>query len=279
MSKESETGDRFLQKDHPRFLSLNIRHNITKGFEDDVVAKAGLIAHGRGEAFDYIVGERTNQPAKEAIIAAAAALLLAEHPVISVNGNVAALVPNELVELSKVAKASLEVNLFYHTEKRLTAIKNYLIAAGAKEILGLNMEVQVSIPELSSLRRHVDPKGIYIADLVLIPLEDGDRTEALKKFGKKVIAIDLNPLSRTAQWADITIVDNIIRCMPLLIQEVKNLSEKDSETLQQIVNSFNNKENLGKMIEFMGEYLSSLAEKGIYIPEAAQVFAEMKEDV
>ena len=92
------------------------------------------------------------------------------------------------------------------------------------------------------------------------------------------IAIDLNPLSRTAQWADITIVDNIIRCMPLLIEEAKNLSGSDPQNLQKIVDSFNNKENLRKMIEIMGEYLRELAVKGIYIPEAAKVFAEMKED-
>ena len=279
MSKEKETGSRFLPKDHPRYVSLDIRHRITKGFDDNVVAKAGLIAHGRGEAFDYVVGEQTNQPAKEAIKTAAAALLLAKHPVISVNGNVAALVPKDLVALAEVAKAKLEINLFYHTEERLSAIKKYLLAAGAKEILGLQMENQVSIPELSSLRRHVDPEGIYIADLVVVPLEDGDRTEALKKFQKKVIAIDLNPLSRTAQWADITIVDNLIRCMPLLTEEVKNLSGTDSQILQKIVDAFNNRENLGKMIEIMGEYLRDLAAKGIYIPEAAKVFAEMKEDV
>ncbi len=279
MSKKNEPEDMFLPKDHPRYVSLNIRHNITKGFEDKVVAKAGLIAHGRGESFDYLVGEQTNEPARKAIKAAAAAILLAKHPVISVNGNVAALVRNEIVELSKESKAFLEINLFYHTEERLNAIKSYLEKAGAQEILGLNTQEQVSIPELSSLRRYVDPKGIFIADLVVVPLEDGDRTEALKKMGKKVIAIDLNPLSRTAQWADITIVDNIIRCVPLLIQEVKNLIGKDPETLQKMGNSFDNKENLSKMIGIMGKYLHDLAEKGIYIPEAAMVFTEMKEDI
>jgi 4-phosphopantoate--beta-alanine ligase len=142
----------------------------------------------------------------------------------------------------------------------------------------LNPDEQVSIPELSSLRRHVDPKGIYIADLVLVPLEDGDRTEALKKFGKKVIAIDLNPLSRTAQWADITIVDNIIRCVPLLVQEVRDLRGMDPEKLQEIVNNFNNKESLGKIIKGIADYLSDLAKKGIFIPEAASIFAEMEED-
>ncbi|HUY00603.1 MAG TPA: 4-phosphopantoate--beta-alanine ligase [Candidatus Deferrimicrobium sp.] len=278
MTGKAKIENGFLPEDHPRYVSLKIRHDIIKGFEDNVVAKAGLIAHGRGEAFDYFVGEQTSQPAKEAIRAAAASLLLANHPVISVNGNVAALVARELVDLSRLTNAVLEVNLFYHTEARVIAIKNYLIGAGAKEILGLNPDDQISIPELSSLRRHVDPKGIYIADLVLVPLEDGDRTEALKKFGKKVIAIDLNPLSRTAQWADITIVDNIIRCIPLLIQEVSSLKGKSIEKLKEIVNKFNNKENLGKMIKVIADFLNNLAKKGIFIPEAASIFAEMKED-
>ena len=278
MAKKSTNG--FLPEDHPRYQSLKIRHDIVKGFEDGVVAKAGLIAHGRGEAFDYIIGERTNPPAKDAITVAAAAILLAESPVISVNGNIAALVPKELVELSQITKAHLEINLFYHAKERVAAIVSYLVAAGARaqEILGTKLEEQVSIPELSSMRRHVDPKGIYVADLVIVPLEDGDRTEALKKFGKKVIAIDLNPLSRTAQWADITIVDNIIRCLPLLVDEVKRLSGQKREKLENIVNSFNNKDNLSKMIDVIGDYLRSLAEKGIYIPEAAAIFAEMKED-
>jgi len=275
--KAKKGTEEVLPEDHPRYLSLKIRHNITKGFEDKVVAKAGLIAHGRGEAFDYIIGECTNPPAKEAISAAAAALLLAKYPVISVNGNVAALLPEDLVKLSKVAKAPLEVNLFYHSKERVTAIKKYLTQAGAQEILGLKLKEQVSIPELSSMRRHVDPKGIYSADVVLVPLEDGDRTQALKKLGKKVIAIDLNPLSRTAQWADITIVDNVVRCLPLLIQEVERLRGKDSE-LKEILKSFSNKKNLGEMIEVMGNYLCNLAEKGIYIPEAAAIFAEMQED-
>ena len=65
------------------------------------------------------------------------------------------------------------------------------------------------------------------ADVVFVPLEDGDRCLALKKMGKKVITIDLNPLSRTSKTANITIVDNIIRALPLLIKstrKIKNFS-------------------------------------------------------
>src|SRR2546426_3742263 len=41
--------------------------------------------------------------------------------------------------------------------------------------------------------------GIYGADAVLVPLEDGDRTEALVRMKKVVVTVDLNPLSRTSR--------------------------------------------------------------------------------
>lgn len=89
-----------LPKDHPRYESLKYRHRIIEGMNNLIVAEAGLIAHGRGECFDYILGERTTEAAEKAIRAAVAALILAEHPVISINGNVAALCPDEVVNLS-----------------------------------------------------------------------------------------------------------------------------------------------------------------------------------
>ncbi len=57
-----------LPKDHPRYQSLKYRHKIIEGMKDLVVAEAGLIAHGRGECFDYILGENTNDIAKKATI-------------------------------------------------------------------------------------------------------------------------------------------------------------------------------------------------------------------
>ena len=101
---EKEKNNHTLPKDHPRYQSLKYRHKIIEGMKSLVVAEAGLIAHGRGECFDYILGEKTNKTAKKAIEAAVAALILAKSPVISVNGNVAALVPNQLAELSKIAQ-------------------------------------------------------------------------------------------------------------------------------------------------------------------------------
>lgn len=252
--------------DHPRAESLRIRHKIIHGMERNVVAKAGLIAHGRGEAFDYLLGEETTPPAWKAIKAAAAALLLSEYPVISVNGNSAALTPKEIVELSEVSGAKIEVNIFYRSPERLEAIKKVLEEAGAKEVLGVGETADGEIPEISSVRRVVDRRGILIADTVLVPIEDGDRTQALRKIGKTVIAIDLNPLSRTAQLANITIVDNHIRCMPLLVEEVKRLKGLPKKELKKILEDYDNKKILGEVIKLIRDRLTEIAKKGMNIP-------------
>ncbi len=204
-----------IPRSHPRYWSLYYRERIIEGMEMGMTAKAGLIAHGRGEAFDYLIGERTIEPAERAMRAAVAKFLLAEHPpVISVNGNVAALVPKETVELAKALDARLEVNLFYRTEERVRAIAEELRKyGGADELLGLNPTKR--IPGLEHERGgRVDENGIWKADVVLVPLEDGDRTEALVRMGKFVVTVDLNPLSRSARMADVTIVDNVVRAYP-----------------------------------------------------------------
>jgi 4-phosphopantoate--beta-alanine ligase len=241
--------------DHPRRASLETREAIIEGHEKQIVATAGLLAHGRGEAFDYILGERTPAFSERAARAAVAAILLAKHPVISVNGNVCSLVPEGLVELSELTGAPLEINLFYYRKEREEAILSALTAAGAKEVLGTHDRPSATIPELSSNRRRVDPDGIGSADLVLVPLEDGDRTEALKKIGKFVVTVDLNPMSRTAIYADITIVDNIIRAIPLMIQTAHELRDKPASELQKIRDGFDNDANLREAIGHMVEYL------------------------
>jgi 4-phosphopantoate--beta-alanine ligase len=79
---------------------------------------------------------------------------------------------------------------------------------------------------------------------VLVPLEDGDRAEALVNMGKTVITIDLNPLSRTAKVAHLTIVDNIIRAIPEMIVAAKQLKGKNASVMKNIVEQFDNKVNL-----------------------------------
>lgn len=242
-------------RDHPRYHSLMQREKLARGYEQGITVIEGLIAHGRGEAFDYLIGEATAEPAKRAIRAAAATLLLASMPVISVNGNTAALCPAQLVHLARVANAKLEVNLFYRSRERARRIAAVLKQAGAEEVLGVEPEAE--IPNLSSERRLVAKRGIYSADVVLLAIEDGDRTEALVEMGKKVIAIDLNPLSRTARRANITIVDEVTRALPLLTQEVEKLRGLSKAQLEELA-SFDNRANLKAMLRHITQRLSEL---------------------
>ena len=230
-------------KDHPRYKSLLAREKLVDASE--FVAKQGLIAHGRGEAFDYLLGEQTCLPALSAIKAAASALIEAKNPVISVNGNVVALAAREVARLSAISGAKVEVNLFHRTPERVAGLTKMMKKVGI-DALGANADDK--IPGLSSERAKCCSEGIGSADVILVPLEDGDRCEALVKMGKKVITIDLNPLSRTAQTAHITIVDELTRCLPLLSDFVKEKNGLDS---------FNNKQCLTDVLNYMAERISS----------------------
>ncbi len=243
-----------IPRSHPRAASLHIRERLVRGYRDGLVVEEGLLAHGRGEMFDYLIGEKTSKTSHDAIKAAARMLLLAKRPVISVNGNLAALCPKEIVLLAKVAVAQIEVNLFYASKKRKKVIANILKKNGAKEVLGLDTKFSQKIPNLDSARRVVDERGIFIADVVLVPLEDGDRTIALKKFGKKVITFDLNPMSRTAQTADITIVDNVTRGMQILIESCRKM--KKSHLSKKF--KFDNKKNLDQSISIIKNNLGRM---------------------
>ena len=230
-------------KDHPRYKSLLARERLVDA--SDIVAKQGLIAHGRGEAFDYLLGEQTCLPALSAIKAAASTLIKAKNPVISVNGNVVALAAREVARLSKVSRAKVEINLFHRTPERIAGLTKIMEKVGI-DALGENANDK--IPGLSSERAKCCSDGIGSADVVLVPLEDGDRCEALVKMGKKVITIDLNPLSRTAQTAHITIVDELTRCLPLLSDFIK---EKKG------LKSFDNKECLRNVLNYISDRLKS----------------------
>lgn len=250
-------------KSHPRYWSLYYRHRLEEAMEKGILARAGMIAHGRGEAFDYLIGEKTVKPAEEAMKAAVAKFLLAKHPVVSVNGNVAALVPEETIKLAKALNARLEINLFYRTEERVRAIAEELRKYDQDiELLGINPTRR--IPNLESERGKVDEEGIWKADVVLVPLEDGDRTEALVAMGKFVVTVDLNPLSRSARMADITIVDNIIRAYPRMIQLAEEMKKLPRGDLERIVESYDNGKILSSVLIHMRDRLTKLAEGGIW---------------
>ncbi|WP_254838829.1 4-phosphopantoate--beta-alanine ligase [Natronomonas marina] len=221
---------------HPRYESLLLRHRIEEGVEAGITSKQGLIAQGRGEAYDYLLGERTIPSADAAERAAAAHLLRADHPVLSVNGNVAALAPEETVELAAATGAALEVNLFNRTEARMERIADHLREHGAEEVLGLAADGR--IPGLDHERAKVDADGIGSADVVLVPLEDGDRAEALAEMDTTEIVIDLNPLSRSARTATVPVVDNLIRALPNMTEHARSLAGADEAELDAVVEAF-----------------------------------------
>lgn len=247
-----------IPKSHPRYVSLMTRELIVEGVRKGITSIQGLIAQGRGEAFDYLIGEKTTQSTLRAEKVAAAKLLLARKPVISVNGNVAALVPSELIRLSELVNAPLEVNLFHRTEERVNNIIVHLRSLGAKNLV---IKSDALIPGLEHGRAKVDSNGIFVADVVLVPLEDGDRCKALTDMGKTVIAIDLNPLSRTAQCASITIVDNIIRAVPNISKFAVELKVLEQEELLEIIREYDNRETLSLAIEEINRNLNSFTDK------------------
>ena len=220
---------------HPRYESLLTRHRIEAGVDMGITSRQGLIAQGRGEAYDYLLGEETIDSADRAERAGAAYLLSADHAVISVNGNAAALVPGELVELSEATGADLEVNLFNRTEERIERIADHLREHGASEVKGLTADGR--IPGLDHERAKVDADGIGDADVVLVPLEDGDRAEALGEMGKTELVVDLNPLSRSAQVATVPIVDNIVRAIPNITGHARDLRD-DPDAQREAIERF-----------------------------------------
>jgi len=245
-----------IPKSHPRYTSLMTREKISKSMKDGIVHETGLIAHGRGEAFDYLIGEVTIPPAENAEKVAAASLLLAKNPVISLNGNVVALVAKECISLAKAIPAKLEVNLFHRSNVRIKKIFNELEKQGAKDIHGIKSDA--CIPGLNHNRSICDKEGIYSADVILVPLEDGDRCKAVRDMGKKVIVIDLNPISRSSKTASITIVDNIVRAIPNIEKWVKKLKKEDKTFLNKLVNNWDNNKMLKEVLTFISKRLNSL---------------------
>ena len=235
--------------DHPRYHSLVTREHLAECAKKGVVAWEGLTAHGRGEAFDYLIGERTTRSALVAERTAAALLLTARFPIISVNGNTAALAAHEISALQKVCGARVEVNLFHRTKARVNMIETLLRSAGVDVFSG---KAERLLP-LSHDRAWCRREGMFSADVVLVPLEDGDRCGALVDMGKTVIAIDLNPLSRTARSATLTIVDELTRALPQITHACQEISETEKKSL---IRSVDNHYLLSEAIREMSERLS-----------------------
>lgn len=237
-----------IPRSHPRHESLVRRERLVRAWKAGIVAPEGLIAHGRGEAWDYLFGEATSAPALVAERAAAAYLLAATRPVISVNGNVAALAAREVVRLARMIPARIEVNLFHRSEARVRRIVRELERVGAHDVLGLRPNAR--IPGIESKRALSHRDGVFGADVVLVPLEDGDRAEALVRMKKTVISVDLNPLSRTSQRASVPILDELTRAILNVCKFVDELKQDETEALR-VRHAYKRNGNLGAVYSFL----------------------------
>ena len=233
-------------KDHPRYRSLMVRERLAEAVQEGLVNPTGLISHGRGEAFDYLMGEKTLEPSIKAEKAAAAYLLNAKNPVVCVNGNAAALDAKNLIALGECIPGKVEVNIFHRTEERMELLIDYLEKQGGKDILGRNPDAR--IPGLTSDRALCTKEGIFDCDVIVVPIEDGDRAEALVAMGKVVISIDLNPLSRTSKKASVSISDEMTRALENIMRFISELRGNQDE-IDKIIREYDNTANRMALID------------------------------
>ena len=236
---------------HPRYQSLLLRHRLEQAEKDGLLAGSAMIAHGRGEAYDYLLGEHTIPSAHTATVQAFAALRMAQRPVISLNGNAVALAGESLLMLAERLSCPVEINIFYRTPERMDALIGRLEAIKKEHQLDvqiLGAEPNARIPGLEGPRANCTKEGIIDSDVIMVPLEDGDRCEALVAMGKTVIVIDLNPLSRSAKMGSITIVDELTRV-------VQNMLENLEDSVVDV--AFNNDEVLADALRHIATKFAS----------------------
>ena len=227
-----------------------------------------MIAHGRGEAFDYLLGEQTIPIAEEATIQAAIMLKSATRPIISVNGNTVILAGEELIACAALLSCPIEVNIYYRSNERVSGLIGYLEVCRkfvsehppsnwqrspeewmnlVNDVLILGAYADGLIPGLEGPRATCDVNGILAADVILVPLEDGDRCQALINMGLKVIVVDLNPISRSSLMSTIAIVDDVTRFSRNLkknllnFQRLKRKKWENKKALQNALDNINNR--------------------------------------
>ena len=66
-------------------------------------------------------------------------------------------------------------------------------------------------------------------------------------------------MSRTAVYSDVTIVDNIIRCLPLMVEYAREMKDTPHDELLKIVENFDNETNLADSMELMKTHLEDLS--------------------
>ena len=253
---------------HPRKKSLESRQKIVDGNSMGVLADSAMIAHGRGEAFDYLLGEKTTESARAAIRESATRLRNARRPVISVNGNTVVLAGDGAIRLAAVLGCPIEVNIYYRTPSRIKGLISLLEEwrfnvsqedapdgfdgdwkDSVEGVSLLGGSPNFKIEGLEGPRSNCTREGIGEADTILVPLEDGDRCEALISLGKEVLVVDLNPLSRSSRMATVTIVDEVSRAFEAILSYLLD----DSDYRQ---TDWDNRKSLKESLKEIGDHFS-----------------------
>jgi len=78
-------------------------------------------------------------------------------------------------------------------------------------------------------------------------------------MGKVVIAVDLNPLSRTSLSATVTIVDNVTRALENMVHFTKEMKKDNKEQLRGIIDSYDNRKVLADAMYAIQENLKNQA--------------------
>ena len=198
---------------HPRYASLLRRHLIEEAAAEGLLAGSAMIAHGRGEAYDYLLGERTTASAASATREAYARLRAAKHPVISVNGNTVALAGRDLLHLAASLSCPVEVNIFYRTQARMDGLISRLERWCEED--GLDVEVlgrrtDGRIAGLEGPRAQCDAAGIAAATWCWSPWKTATVAKRWWRWARRC-SWWISTLSRTARTASVTIVDEVGR--------------------------------------------------------------------
>ena len=147
----------------------------------------------------------------------------------------------------------MEVNIFHRTEERMEKLITYMESEGGKDVLGRDPDAR--IPGLNH-DRALCTHTLFDCDVIVVPIEDGDRAEALIGMGKTVISIDINPLSRTSKAATIPVSDEMSRALENMIRFVNELRGKEDE-IDSLISSFSNTESRREVLAEICAFLES----------------------
>ena len=186
---------------HPRYRSLMSRKQMVEAASKGMLADSALIAHGRGEAFDYLLNESTCEAAIKAINDG-------DTKYTAVDGT-------PVLKKAIVEKFKRENNLNYTTDQ-------ITVGAGGKHVIynlmmaTLNKGDEVIIPA---------PYWVSYPDIVLLAGANPIVIECSEEQGFKLTAKDLeNSITNNTKWIILNSPSNPTGAC-YTEQEIKNLAQ------------------------------------------------------